>query len=104
MASDLKGRPRQHQRGQHYGLELDRALRVIAESCNYFCAERLCRSGDNPGHLACALQRFNTRVGEHCLHAPGGSVFDEQVGLFYIDTDTLLACHPPDLPFTQPLC
>lgn len=41
MASDLKRRPRRRQRGQHYGLELDRALRVIAETYNYICAERL---------------------------------------------------------------
>jgi hypothetical protein len=41
MASDLTRRPRQRQRGQEYGLELDRALRVIAESYDYICAERL---------------------------------------------------------------
>jgi hypothetical protein len=41
MASDLERRPRQRQRGKHYGLELDRALRVIAESYDYICAERL---------------------------------------------------------------
>ena len=41
MASDLTRRPRQRQRGQQYGLELDRALRVIAESYDYICAERL---------------------------------------------------------------
>jgi len=41
MAGDLTRRPRRRQRGQEYGLELDRALRVIAESHNYICAERL---------------------------------------------------------------
>jgi hypothetical protein len=41
MAGDLQRRPRQCQRGQKYGLELDRALRVIAESYDYICAERL---------------------------------------------------------------
>jgi hypothetical protein len=41
MASDLTRQPRQRQRGQQYGLELDRALRVIAESYDYICAERL---------------------------------------------------------------
>ncbi len=41
MAGDLERRPRRRQRGQQYGLELDRALRVIAESYDYICAERL---------------------------------------------------------------
>lgn len=41
MASDLQRRPRERQRGQKYGLELERALRVIAESYDYICAERL---------------------------------------------------------------
>jgi hypothetical protein len=41
MAGDLERRPRQRQRGQQYGLELDRALRVIAESYDDICAERL---------------------------------------------------------------
>lgn len=41
MAGDLQRRPRERQRGQTYGLELDRALRVIAESYDYICAERL---------------------------------------------------------------
>lgn len=41
MAGDLKRQPRQRQRGQRYGLELERVLRVIAESYDYICAERL---------------------------------------------------------------
>ena len=42
----LKGRkierqPRRQQRGKSYGVEVDDALRVIAESCDHVCAERL---------------------------------------------------------------
>jgi hypothetical protein len=51
MGGDLKRRPRQRQRGAHYGLELDRALKVIAESHNDICAERL-----TPNLLAMAEQ------------------------------------------------
>ncbi len=41
MHTSLHRRPRQRQRGRLYGPEVDDALRVIAESMNYICAERL---------------------------------------------------------------
>jgi hypothetical protein len=41
MSSDMKRRPRPRQRGRTYGPEVDDALRVIHESCDYICAERL---------------------------------------------------------------
>lgn len=63
MQADLKRRPRQRQRGATYGRELDRALRVIAESYDYICAERL-----TPNLLALAEQLV--RHGELHLSAP----------------------------------
>jgi len=41
MSSNLKRKPRRKQRGPRYGPEVDHALRVIAESHDYICAERL---------------------------------------------------------------
>lgn len=41
MRSNLKRRPRQRQRGRTYGPEVDDALRVVAETYDYICAERL---------------------------------------------------------------
>lgn len=41
MNSSLERRPRRRQRGRIYGPEVDDALRVIAESMDYICAERL---------------------------------------------------------------
>jgi hypothetical protein len=41
MWGSLERRPRQRQRGRRYGLEVDRALKVISESHDYICAERL---------------------------------------------------------------
>jgi hypothetical protein len=41
MHSSLHRRPRQRQRGRLYGPEVDDALRIIAESMDYICAERL---------------------------------------------------------------
>ena len=41
MASDMRRRPRRKQRGRRYGIEVDDALRVIAESLDYIAAERL---------------------------------------------------------------
>jgi hypothetical protein len=41
MGSDLKRRPRRRQRGRQYGLEVEDALRVISESVDHVCAERL---------------------------------------------------------------
>jgi hypothetical protein len=41
MKSSLERRPRRQQRGRSYGPEVDDALRVIAESTDYICAERL---------------------------------------------------------------
>jgi hypothetical protein len=38
---NLKRRPRRRQRGRTYGPEVGDALRVIAESMDYICAERL---------------------------------------------------------------
>ena len=41
MRGDLKRKPRRRQRGRTYGPEVDDALRVIYESFDYICAERL---------------------------------------------------------------
>ncbi len=41
MNSSLERRPRLKQRGRTYGPEVDDALRVIAESLDYICAQRL---------------------------------------------------------------
>ena len=41
LHSNLARRPRRRQRGRTYGPEVDDALRVIAESTDYICAERL---------------------------------------------------------------
>lgn len=41
MQSDLHRQPRQQQRGRTYGVEVHLALKVISESCDYICAERL---------------------------------------------------------------
>ncbi len=41
MHHDLERRPRRRQRGRSYGPEVDDALRVIAESSDFICAERL---------------------------------------------------------------
>ena len=41
MNSGLTRRPRRRQRGRIYGPEVDDALRVIAESLDYICSERL---------------------------------------------------------------
>jgi len=41
MHSDLARKPRRKQRGCTYGGEVDDALRIIAESLDYLCAERL---------------------------------------------------------------
>ncbi len=41
MSSDLKRKPRRKQRGRKYGPEVDDALRVIDESYDYICAERI---------------------------------------------------------------
>lgn len=40
-APDLTRRPRARQRGREYGIEVDDALRVIWESLDFVCAERL---------------------------------------------------------------
>jgi hypothetical protein len=41
MVGNLTRQPRRRQRGRVYGPEVDDALRVIAESTDYICAERL---------------------------------------------------------------
>jgi hypothetical protein len=41
MKGSLARRPRRRQRGRTYGPEVDDALRVIAESTDYICADRL---------------------------------------------------------------
>jgi hypothetical protein len=41
LRSNLERRPRRKQRGRTYGPEVDDALRVIAESTDFICAERL---------------------------------------------------------------
>ena len=41
MRSDLQRQPRRRQRGKTYQRDMDQALRVIAESYDYLCAERL---------------------------------------------------------------
>lgn len=40
-APDLARKPRKKQRGRKYGAEVDDAIRIIAESLDYICAERL---------------------------------------------------------------
>jgi hypothetical protein len=40
-AADLSRKPRARQRGRKYGSEVDDAIRVISESLDYVCAERL---------------------------------------------------------------
>jgi hypothetical protein len=40
-SADLARHPRARQRGRAYGLEVDDALRVIWETLDYVCAERL---------------------------------------------------------------
>lgn len=41
LNGDLTRKPRTRQRGRRYGIEVQRALMVIAESFDYLCAERL---------------------------------------------------------------
>jgi hypothetical protein len=41
MKGSLERKPRRQQRGKSYGPEVDDALRVIAESLDHVCAERL---------------------------------------------------------------
>ena len=41
MQGKIERQQRRQQRGKSYGAEVDDALRVIAESCDYICAERL---------------------------------------------------------------
>jgi hypothetical protein len=41
MNGDLERRPRRRQRGKTYGADVDHALRIIDESLDYICAERL---------------------------------------------------------------
>ena len=41
MSGSLERRPRHKQRGRTYGPEVDDALRVISESFDHICAERL---------------------------------------------------------------
>jgi hypothetical protein len=41
MSSDLRRKPRRKQRGRTYGSEVDDVLRVIDESYDYICAERI---------------------------------------------------------------
>ncbi|MCK4898185.1 MAG: hypothetical protein KAS38_05385 [Anaerolineales bacterium] len=41
MASNLKRKPRRRHRGRQYGADVDDTLRVISESSDYICAERL---------------------------------------------------------------
>lgn len=41
MGSSLTRQPRRQQRGRTYGIDVHIALKVISESCDYICAERL---------------------------------------------------------------
>jgi hypothetical protein len=41
LKGDLARQPRRNQRGRTYGVEVHYALKVIAESCDFVCAERL---------------------------------------------------------------
>jgi hypothetical protein len=41
LGSDLSRQPRRQQRGRTYGVDVHLALKVISESCDYICAERL---------------------------------------------------------------
>ncbi len=63
MGSDLKRKPRQRERGKTYRREVDQALRVIAESSDFICAERL-----TPNLVAAAEQL--ARHGELHLTEP----------------------------------
>ena len=53
MKSTLERKPRRKQRGRTYGIEVDNALRVIQESYDGICAERLV---GNLGNMAQQLQ------------------------------------------------
>ena len=54
MQANLARHPRQKQRGRTYGADLEDALRVISDSFDYPCAERL---GGNLGWMATQLER-----------------------------------------------
>ena len=54
MHANLERKPRSRQRGSTYGPEVDDALRVIHESFDYICAERLT---PNLGWMARHLER-----------------------------------------------
>lgn len=41
MSGSLKRKPRRKHRGREYSPEVDDALRLISESCDHICAERL---------------------------------------------------------------
>lgn len=56
MRGDLKRRPRTRQRGHTYDRVVDQALRVIAESYDFICAERLT---PNLGEMARQLARHH---------------------------------------------
>jgi len=65
MGSSLKRKPRQRHRGRTYGAEVDDALRIISESTDYICAERL---HPNLGWLAKHLaQHDEIALSEHLL-------------------------------------
>ena len=59
MKSTLERKPRRKQRGRTYGIEVDNALRVIQESYDGICAERLV---GNLGNMAQQLQEHGELV------------------------------------------
>ena len=80
MNGSLKRKPRRRQRGRTYGPEVDDALRVIAESMDYICAERLtpnltwlanCLAGHGEltasAHLLEQLERISVSTVERIL-------------------------------------
>ncbi|MFH1634965.1 MAG: hypothetical protein ABIG63_13300 [Chloroflexota bacterium] len=58
----LTRKPRHNQRGRSNGVEIDDALRVIAESLDYVCAESLQPNGVLRNLAALALGHPNTRT------------------------------------------
>ena len=60
LNGDLKRKPRRRQRGSSYGPEVDDALRVISESVDHSCAQRLV------GNLSCLHEWFPPQRPTQC--------------------------------------
>jgi hypothetical protein len=50
MGSELKRKPRRRQRGRTYGARVDDVLRVVDESLDHICGERLTPQSGVVGH------------------------------------------------------